>query len=259
MQGGGGGDEDYMSAAFVEAGKDQRPGLVVSHAVRAQRRLERRHNELNAQHRARHVPRAVVEQQNREAALSSALPTHNRGFALLQRMGYRAGQGLGKSGTGITEPIPVQPKADRGGVGREKEKERQVAERQRRRQQQQAKCSVEEYRTRVRNKLEDRQTEEDLRKSRGACEQLDQQKGVREPLEPWFWMQPEPDEDEDDEDDEEEDDDDQPNRLQKQEMLQKLTGYLRSEHFYCIWCGTSYEDRDDLDSNCPGSTAEDHN
>lgn len=38
------------------------------------------------------------EQNRREAALQSSLSSENKGFALLQKMGYTAGQGLGKEG-----------------------------------------------------------------------------------------------------------------------------------------------------------------
>lgn len=38
------------------------------------------------------------EQESREAALQNSISTHNKGFTLLQKMGYKAGQGLGKEG-----------------------------------------------------------------------------------------------------------------------------------------------------------------
>lgn len=38
------------------------------------------------------------EQESREAALQSSISNDNKGFALLQKMGYKAGQGLGKQG-----------------------------------------------------------------------------------------------------------------------------------------------------------------
>lgn len=75
--------------------------------------------------------------------------------------------------------------------------------------------------------------------------------------------------------------------LQSFDKLQILTSYLRGIHFYCIWCGTTYNgksgdnmavvlllfllplliyvciflsltDEEDLCSNCPGDTAADH-
>lgn len=39
------------------------------------------------------------ETESREAALQNSISNQNKGFALLQKMGYKAGQGLGKEGT----------------------------------------------------------------------------------------------------------------------------------------------------------------
>lgn len=38
------------------------------------------------------------EKESREAALQNSISTENKGFALLQKMGYKSGQGLGKQG-----------------------------------------------------------------------------------------------------------------------------------------------------------------
>lgn len=38
------------------------------------------------------------EKESRETALQSSISNDNKGFALLQKMGYKAGQGLGKEG-----------------------------------------------------------------------------------------------------------------------------------------------------------------
>lgn len=38
------------------------------------------------------------EQESREAVLQNSISNENKGFALLQKMGYKVGQGLGKRG-----------------------------------------------------------------------------------------------------------------------------------------------------------------
>lgn len=38
------------------------------------------------------------EKESREEALQNTISNNNKGFALLQKMGYKAGQGLGKQG-----------------------------------------------------------------------------------------------------------------------------------------------------------------
>lgn len=42
------------------------------------------------------------------------------------------------------------------------------------------------------------------------------------------------------------------------EKLEMLTSYMRTSYNYCHWCGVHYKDFDDLDSNCPGLTKDDH-
>ena len=39
------------------------------------------------------------------ASVDTAIPTQNVGHKLLQKMGWKAGQSLGKSETGIVEPV----------------------------------------------------------------------------------------------------------------------------------------------------------
>ena len=42
------------------------------------------------------------------------------GMALMLKMGFKPGTGLGKQGTGITEPIQVKPRAEKSGLGADK-------------------------------------------------------------------------------------------------------------------------------------------
>jgi len=50
----------------------------------------------------------------------------------------------------------------------------------------------------------------------------------------------------------------QQQEIEPEEMLSILTGYLRSEHLYCLWCGITFSDVNDLNSTCPGPTRDDH-
>ena len=42
------------------------------------------------------------------------------------------------------------------------------------------------------------------------------------------------------------------------EMLKIITEYLRTDYLFCIWCGITFENADDLNSNCPGNSRDDH-
>lgn len=46
--------------------------------------------------------------------------------------------------------------------------------------------------------------------------------------------------------------------VQTSEKLEMVTSYLRTMHSYCHWCGVHYEDATDMNSNCPGSTKDEH-
>ncbi|KAF6725616.1 G patch domain-containing protein 11 [Oryzias melastigma] len=119
--------------------------------------------------------------------------------------------------------------------------------------------SLEDFRSRVRTEREEKKIEGDLRRSQRACEQLDSQKSITTPREAWYWPEVNADEEEDDlEEEEKEEEEEEGINLTPFDKLQILTSYLRGIHFYCIWCGTTYNDEEDLCSNCPGDSAADH-
>nr|XP_046257614.1 G patch domain-containing protein 11-like isoform X3 [Scatophagus argus] len=252
-------EEDYMSDAFLSKIQDVKPGVnMVKRAKEAMKR-EIRQKEANIKNRQKTLKEQ--EKESREAALQNSISNENKGFALLQKMGYKAGQGLGKEGAGRVDPIPLNIKMDRGGIGMEEAKKRKAEEelehyRQKVRAKQQNETkSLEDFRSRVRTEREERKIEGDLRRSQRACEQLDSQKGITVPREDWYWPKAETDDEEDAIEEEGEED---IVELTSFDKLHILTSYLRGIHFYCIWCGTTYNDEEDLCSNCPGDTAADH-
>ncbi|SRR5258708_4650451 len=42
------------------------------------------------------------------------------------------------------------------------------------------------------------------------------------------------------------------------ERLDKVLSYLRSKYSYCFWCGTRYDNQEDMQNSCPGETEEEH-
>ncbi|CAI9555384.1 unnamed protein product [Staurois parvus] len=69
-----------------------------------------------------------VEKERRDTVLNDPLSNENKGFALLQKMGYKTGQALGKQGHGIVEPIPLNIKTGRSGIGHDEMKKRKAEE-----------------------------------------------------------------------------------------------------------------------------------
>ncbi|KAL4239817.1 G patch domain-containing protein 11 [Mactra antiquata] len=199
-------EEDYMSDAFLKLIPDTRPGLLPRNAARQhdKQKKEKVANEKNKQ-----KPRAVLEKEKREEGLEASISSENKGFALLQKMGYKPGMAIGKSGIGRTEPVPVELKTGRGGLGRDADQKRKKEEQAQFHKHMSAKrhkMDAENKQTflkRMNEKLRNRDAEKDLYKSQKVCEQLDTQLGIVKPHELFFW--PEallPKEDDDDDDDE---------------------------------------------------------
>ncbi|KAI1240707.1 hypothetical protein IHE44_0009144 [Lamprotornis superbus] len=199
-------EEDYMSDLFIK--QDVRPGLPMVRRVKEAIQKEEKQKEANEKNRQKSIKEE--EKERRDLVLKSALGNENKGFALLQKMGYKSGQALGKSGEGIVEPIPLNIKTGRSGLGHEELKKRKAEEklenyRQKLHMKKQAnEQAADQFRIRFKTKQEERKMEGDLRKSQRACQQLDMQKDIHVPKEIWFWMEPEEEVKKDEEDKEDE-------------------------------------------------------
>ena len=255
--------------------QDVRPGLAFKQSTKRQWNVEKKQKTVNEHVRKNQKPTRVLEAERREEGLSVAISSENKGFAMLKKMGFDPSKGLGKSGEGRKEPVSVEVKADRAGLGREaalKEIEKKkLAIRARKLNASLSENSINEFRARMRLQTTLRQVISDLGKSQRICKILDEEKGITEPDEIWFWPEEVPEEPEEQDEGEssekkpkletEETKEEEPVEIEQfepSEQLEMLTSYLRLSHFYCIWCGTKYEDAEDLSSTCPGSTRDDH-
>jgi len=96
---------EYMHACMYEwiniivciFSNDTRPGLVPDRVARQYQR-EVKHTTLNTVNREQNKPRKALETENREEGLKNALPADNKGFKLLEKMGYKPGTAIGKTG-----------------------------------------------------------------------------------------------------------------------------------------------------------------
>ena len=262
-------DCDYMSEDFLEKclPKDVTPGLQKTQRQKREHEVLKYQEQLKDEaQRAKRMKKGYkeMEQEARDEGLATKLDSSNKGFALLSKMGYKPGMRLGKDESGISDPIPVQVKEGRSGFGRDETMRKLAME----------KCRIIEKRTKeivddfdpaafraqMREKHLARRLESDLYKAQKSCRDLDEKKEYEEPAESFFWPKiekPRTDESEggDDEEDEEEEEEEV---FTVSEKLGLLLTYLRLEYFYCIYCGISYESDDDMQSNCPGPTREDH-
>uniref|UniRef100_A0A1B0C411 G patch domain-containing protein 11 n=1 Tax=Glossina palpalis gambiensis TaxID=67801 RepID=A0A1B0C411_9MUSC len=268
-----GDEEDYMSDKFLNGGEDVRPSLIYNRAKKRELAVAEKQEEVvKKQKRSKKERLGFMDNETLQDALKKPLSNDNKGFQMLAKMGYKAGQTLGKSITttnkeqkSATEPIGITLKCDRQGLGREaalkelKEKRREIMLK-RLLKQNDGEISLEEYRKRAAQKAEERSILNALRKCQTTCENLDREAQIEKPeMYRWFWYEKETEETEDletTENDIEEDcaDDDYTNA----EKLEMLTSYLRTAYRFCYWCGIHYESDDDILGNCPGLNKDDH-
>ncbi|KAI9380203.1 hypothetical protein POPTR_016G048600v4 [Populus trichocarpa] len=185
------------------------------------------------------------EDEQTMARIEAPIPPSNIGFKLLKQMGYTPGSALGKEGSGRAEPVGIQIRRTRVGIGREephKEKrKREEIEAERNRMKESE--LMEEFGSRQKSQWRSRRVVVNFMKAKAALDQLENKEVV----------EPKKNEDEEDgEQDEEEEEE------ITEEDLQELLMKLRDEYQYCPFCGFQYETVEALQSNCPGINEDDH-
>ncbi|KAG1084446.1 hypothetical protein G6F42_021780 [Rhizopus arrhizus] len=110
-------EEDYMSLKFLEEAKS------FENENKKESYSERRKRQLREQQQKAYIkPRHILEQEERERGLQTSVDNDNKGMKMLMKMGFKKGNALGKKGTeGIMEPIKVDLKTGRQGIGMESE------------------------------------------------------------------------------------------------------------------------------------------
>ncbi|ERL94739.1 hypothetical protein D910_12013 [Dendroctonus ponderosae] len=255
-------EDDYMSFKLLVDGTSQediRPSLLVN---REKRKHEIFKKKLETPCK-RQKTLGELEQENREKGLTTAISNENKGFRMLEKMGYKSGESLGKSRSGIKEPIDIVLKQGTSGVGRESHTKEMISKRQ------QLKIkNLKHFETQFRLANKERknlaQIRKDFFKVQKICEELDFRKKVKDPVEEFFWTKETikkrrkigkeclyTDTDSSDEDDEFE-------QFVTEENLFAIIDYIRSQYLYCLYCAISAIDIEELNENCPGPYRMDH-
>ena len=148
---------------------DVRPGLVHDHKIARRLKLEEEKKQAEEEQKHRQKPVKQLEAERREEGLSSAITSDNKGFSMLAKMGYKQGDAIGRaSSSGIVEPIPIQVKTNRAGLGREaaiKQLEEYKENLRRTKAQQNSDTnqpSISQFRQRMAQKTNDKQIKADL-------------------------------------------------------------------------------------------------
>lgn len=170
-------EEDYMKMAV----EDPTP---------AKETPFQRTQRLKKESRARGVIKSKAQLAEEEAAArQKALSTSmlddprakkSKGLAMMSKMGF-AGGGLGKKtdegagGSGRTEPITLEIKGDRGGIGLDAEKKRRLQEEAGEKGIKAVKLDPDEYRNRVRKEREEARLEMQFHAAQRMAERLDEE------------------------------------------------------------------------------------
>ncbi|XP_073149919.1 uncharacterized protein [Henckelia pumila] len=175
--------------------------------------------------------------------LASAIPESNIGYKLLKQMGYTPGSALGKEGSGRAEPVGLEIRRGRAGIGKEDPKvekmkrEKQIAETRKRKEEE----LIVDFGSRQKERWKGRRIIVNYRKAEDALAQLENRD-----------VEVEKKGDEDGENEEEEEED------ITEEDLTNVLLKLRNEFHYCLFCGCQYETMEALLSDCPGINEDDH-
>ena len=255
---------DYMSDDFIASCtkglNDVRPGLLNN------RRELREHELIKKKQLAmieKKKPIQVYQTEVLEEGLKQPINSSNKGFSMLQKMGFKSGMGLGKNNDGMTEPISLNIKNNKQGLGHKIKNHTLLKQKTENKLDE---INEKDFTMFLSKKNKEKKTTSDLRKSQRICKELDIKTNKTEPETCWFW----PKEDSLDKSEasvnndeenisciENSEDIDNDEEITDEEKLELITKYLRETYYYCIWCSVQYYDEKDLEE-CPGSTRDDH-
>nr|XP_023021336.1 G patch domain-containing protein 11 [Leptinotarsa decemlineata]XP_023021337.1 G patch domain-containing protein 11 [Leptinotarsa decemlineata]XP_023021338.1 G patch domain-containing protein 11 [Leptinotarsa decemlineata]XP_023021340.1 G patch domain-containing protein 11 [Leptinotarsa decemlineata]XP_023021341.1 G patch domain-containing protein 11 [Leptinotarsa decemlineata]XP_023021342.1 G patch domain-containing protein 11 [Leptinotarsa decemlineata] len=250
-------EDDYMSLK-IDDKSDVRPSLVFN---REKRKLDIFKKTLDASKKKQKSVREL-EQEYRDKGLKTAISNENKGFKLLEKMGFQAGGALGKSRSGIREPIDIIHKQGTSGIGRETHLKEVFRKRNEQKIQNVQFCE-ERFRFAVKERKNLSQIKKDFFKAQKVCEELDFRSKIEDPIEDFFWTKETIKKkrkiqkaDTTDSDSSEEDDEFE--MYITEENLFAIITYLRRKHLYCLYCCITGTDTEDLKENCPGPYRIDH-
>src|SRR6266536_901061 len=175
-------EDDYMNMVIAEPTKPKEKETYTQRRLRKERESEARGRVKSK------AEQAAEEAAAREAALSKSLLTDpaassNKGLAMMAKMGFKPGVALGsKDNVGArTEPIGINMKEDRGGIGLDSEKKRKFRE-EIEKEGKRVKAEEGDYRERVRREREEARHESQFQAAMKVAERMSGEKEEEEAL-----------------------------------------------------------------------------
>lgn len=170
-------EDDYMNMTF----EDTAPNKKNETLTQKKRRLAR-----EAEQKARPKSKAELAEEERkkrdEALNTNSLDTSSKGYKMMQALGYQAGSALGaprptadgEKDSRLLEPIGLEMKDSRSGIGADAEKKRKFREEVEAQQEVDKKRKVEavDFRERQQKEREDKRIEGQMWGAMKVCERL---------------------------------------------------------------------------------------
>src|ERR1700710_2558906 len=177
-------EDDYMNMVIAEPAKPREKETYTQRRLRKERESEARGRVKSK------AEREADEKAARDAALSASLLTNpetaskNKGLAMMAKMGFKPGAALGsKDNVGArTEPIGINMKEDRGGIGLDTEKKRKFRE-EVEKEGKRVKAEEGDYRERVRKEREEVRLEGQFGAAMRIAERMNSEKEEQEAFE----------------------------------------------------------------------------
>ncbi|KAI0383815.1 hypothetical protein F5Y04DRAFT_249773 [Hypomontagnella monticulosa] len=173
-------EDDYMNMTFGET--DAVPSTAETSLQRRQRL--KREGEIRGRVKSK-AEVAADERAAREQALSRSLledarAKKSKGFAMMAKMGFKAGAALGSAeNRGLAEPLRPEMKEDRGGIGLDAERKRKLGEAADKvvLDEKKRKIDESEFRDRTRREHEQARWERQFWAGMKVCERMDEGEG----------------------------------------------------------------------------------
>jgi hypothetical protein len=175
-------EDDYLTMTFDE------PAPAKSETLTQKKKRQAREAEIKGRPKSK-AELAAEEKAKREAALNdSKIDTSSKGFKMMAALGYKPGSALGatrettngEKDTRLLEPVGLEMKEGRSGIGADAEKKRKFREEVAAKEEDLKKRKVDEgdFRERQRLEREEKRMESQMYSAMKVCERLEEEDEV---------------------------------------------------------------------------------